>query len=172
MLKHILLCLVCLAVPSYSTEGDPTYSLVVESKHEFSSSLHEDKFSLQVTGSSIFDATVVFSIRSWMGKEIYSDTFTVDYMMERDPRDPKTPVDSLNILSHLRHFFDDENFSTPAIKDTTGYAEENMISQDTWLEIWPDKGSVGFWFQLGAEDGRAIAFSKKSRRVVQYYGCC
>ncbi len=172
MFRATFLVLLCVAAPSLIDAGGASYDLVIKRGHIFSSLANEDQFVLEVAGPTIFDAQILFRIVSWKGETIYADTFTVDQMMERGPDDPRTSTDSAHIVMAFSKFFEDENFTSPAIDDTTGYSNDNMISKDIWLEIWQDKSSVGFWFLLGAEDGRAIVFSKIQGRAIQYYGCC
>jgi hypothetical protein len=148
------------------------YSDVFEAKHAFSDQEHADTFSLSVSGANLFDADVTFQIITWRGEEIYSEKFSVNHLMERDARDPRTSKDSLHILNTLQHFFDNEKFSSPAIPDTSRYAEANLIPREQWIEIWRDATTIGFSFLLGAEDGRSISFSKTVKKVVQYWACC
>jgi hypothetical protein len=143
-----------------------------EKRHVFSSTTREDKFRLQVHGRNIFDSFVTFQIVSWQGKQIYSHRFSMDELMERGPRDRRESKDSLNIIHKLDHFFDDDGFSNPAMKDTLQDNEGNLLSRDEWFEIWKDKTAIGFFYLLGAEDGRGIAYSKKKKKAVQFYACC
>jgi hypothetical protein len=127
---------------------------------------------LQISGGNLFDANVAFRIVTSDGVEIYSLDFSIDRMMERGPEDRRTIQDSLNILRALDHFFDEGNFTSPAIEDTTDFARANFISQDQWLPFWLDKTSIGFYFQLGAEEVLGIGYSRSKRKAVQFFACC
>ena len=78
--------------------------------------------------------------------------------------------DSISIMFMLNHFFDEDRFRNPAIKDTVDSG--NMLPRKDWWDIWQDRGAIGFFYQVGAEGGHGIAFSKKKNRVVLFFACC
>jgi hypothetical protein len=46
------------------------------------------------------------------------------------------------------------------------------INIAAWNDIKSNKESVGFYYLLGKEDGRWIAYSKRLNKVMLYYNCC
>lgn len=170
--RFVCLALSALALSSQMS-GQASKTLIrFAAQHAFSSQTNVDTFSLEVRGANLFDSFVQFRIVSWQGNVIYNQRFSMDDLMERGPRDRRSPEDSLVIIDALNHFHDEVHFSNPAMMDTLESNSGNLLPRDKWLEIWEDKTAIGFSYQLGAEDGRVIAYSKKSNRVVLFYRCC
>jgi hypothetical protein len=147
-----------------------------QKKHVFSSQKKKDTFSLSVTGKNIFDSFVTFRITSWQGKVIYEHRFSMGDFKEFGPSETdkayrRDSDDSIRILRSLDHFFDEESFTNPAIKDTMDM-DANMEPREIWLPVWQDKTAIGFHYLLGAEDGRSIVYSKKKNMVITYFTCC
>jgi hypothetical protein len=168
---------VCLALSTFALSsqmsGQVSNTLIrLATEHGFSSHTNVDTFSLEVRGANLFESFVQFRIVSWQGDEIYKHRFSMDQLMERGPRDRRSPEDSLVIIDALNHFLDEVHFSNPAMMDSLESNSGNLLPRDKWIEIWEDKTAIGFSYQLGAEDGRGIAYSKKSKRVVLFYKCC
>ena len=147
-----------------------------EIKHEFSSVSSPDLFKLIVRGKNIFDAVVTFQILNANGKKIYDEHFTVGELMEfgsaeTDKAYKRSKEDSVFIIGVLSQFFDERNFLRPAIKDSSEM-KDNYSSFEDWNIIWQEKTPIGFSYQLGAEDGRCIAYSLKKKKVILYFTCC
>jgi hypothetical protein len=145
-------------------------------EHFFSSQKQKDIFSLTVMGKNIFDSFVTFRITSSQGKIIYEDKFSMGDLMEfgsseTDKAYRRDSEDSLDIIYTLNHFFDEDMFSSPAIKDTTDM-NANMEPREVWWPVYKDKTTIGFFYQLGAEDGRSITYLKKEKKVITYFTCC
>jgi hypothetical protein len=144
--------------------------------HVFSSHSHEDQFELTVRGDNFFDSEVTFRIISWQHKEIYRHQFSMGELMEFGPIETdkayrRDKDDSIMIRYQLSHFFDDDRFDSPAIRDTADM-QPNLLPREDWWEIYEDQTSVGFYYQLGAEDGRGIAWSIHQKKVIHFYACC
>ena len=75
------------------------------------------------------------------------------------------------IKSRVLEFFDEKNFKTPAIKSDEVF-DEDYSDKDIWESIKNDKHAIGFYFLIGEEDGRSIAYSKRLKKVVLYFNCC
>jgi len=176
-MRNIVLCSFLLCILSaglYPQKATVLYSQKI--KHIFSSQKKADAFSISAYGQNIFDSYVAFRIVRWDGKEIYKHRFSMGDLMEYGPpetdkayrRDSK---DSSSIIRHLSHFFDEDQFHNPAIADTIDM-RGNMLPRDKWWNIWKDKTAIGFFYELGAEDMHGIVFSKRHKKVIQYYACC
>lgn len=88
--------------------------------------------------------------------------------------DPKTIADATRtayIKKRLQHFFNEENFRKPAIKATQRYEEQNT-SRELFDELKGNLSAWSFFYLLGKEDGRYIAWSEKFKRVMMFYNCC
>ena len=148
----------------------------VQQKHKFSSQQKEDTFSLTVNGKNIFDSYITFHITSWQGKVIYTDRFSVGDLMEfgsleTDKAYLRNSNDSIAIINSLNHFFDEEKFINPAIKDTADM-NGNLEPREVWWPVWKDRSAIGFHYLLGAENGRTITYLKKKEKVITYFTCC
>ena len=75
------------------------------------------------------------------------------------------------IRKRMQHFFDDENFLIPAIKAAEEF-ESQYSEKAYWESIKNDPKAIGFYYLIGEEDGRSIAYSKELKKVVMYFNCC
>jgi hypothetical protein len=153
-------------------------SYTYETKHEFSTPGKTDVFRITLTGNKISEADVVFRIISAAGKEIYNVKFKgrdlIGYGLVEKWGNGVKPTDKefeAYILKRLKEFFQEKNFSKPAIAAGARY-DMAYSDKKIWDEIKADKTSVGFHYLIGSEDGRWIAFSKKQNKVVMYMNCC
>ena len=72
---------------------------------------------------------------------------------------------------NLMRIFNEDNFKKPAI-DTEDRLDSEYSDPGNWEAIKADRAAIGFYFLLGEEDGRSIAWSKKLGKVVLYFSCC
>lgn len=143
-----------------------------ETLHYFSSTTDEDSFKIIVTGQSIKDGQFKFQITSKDGQvildESYETTMLLDYGLKANPTDNEIEE---YIKTRIDKFFNGDNFNQPAIVANDKF-DEDYTKREIWDDIISDQTSVGFYYLIGEEDGRHIAFSKKLRKVVLYYNCC
>ena len=177
-IRHILLVTGISVISIGQSQIDNTSKqiIVVEKKHEFSSESTQDIFRLTVNGKNIFDAVVTFQILKANGQEIYNVCFTTGDLMEfgspeTDKGYKRSKEDSISIIAVLNQFFDERNFTKPAVQDTSEM-KDNYSSFENWNLIREDSTTTGFIYQLGAEGGRKIAYSKKKNKVILYFTCC
>jgi hypothetical protein len=171
-MRHFMIYLFALSLTTsgvVAQKSVPLYSL--EKKHSFSSVSKEDIFKLTVVGKNIFDSFVTFQITDWSGRIIFQDRFSMNDLCERGDSDSRDKEAEQSIYDQLSYFFDEERFNNPAIKDTVEM-QSNSFPREVWFDIWQDRSAIGFNYQLGAEDGRGIVYSKKKKKVIQYYACC
>jgi hypothetical protein len=148
----------------------------VQMEHAFSSPLVNDKFELTLWGENIFDGIITFKISDSNKNYLYFEQFTVGELMEFGP--PETDLayerssdDSTFIILMMKQFFDERNFWYPAIADSS-QMKDNYSDFETWNIIWQENAPIGFHYLLGAEDGRAIAYSIRQKKVIVYFTCC
>ena len=148
----------------------------VEKKHAFSRPDKTDTFVITLTGKEINKADVNFKIVSYNGKTIYNQNFKSDFLIGFGP-DPKNvkPLTQKQqsdfIIKRINEFFADTNFKKPAIINGTTL-DPNYSDPKIWNTIKADKTAIGFHYLLGKEDGRYIAYDKKTNKVVMYMNCC
>ena len=75
------------------------------------------------------------------------------------------------IKDKLDKFFNEDNFHQPAIAANDSF-DEDYTKKEIWDDIISDRTAIGFYYLIGEEDGRHIAYSKKLGKVVLYYNCC
>jgi hypothetical protein len=137
-------------------------------KHAFSNSNQPDIFTLSLTGKSILKGTVTFKIFTSTNKEIYKEVFPSTDLLG-DMQDVLTNNQKIDtIKNRVKHFFDNENFYKPAIEANAQY-DEDETDKETWVDIKGDRTAVGFLYSHGYESSFGIAYSKKKKKVVQYF---
>jgi hypothetical protein len=143
-------------------------SLVNTVKHAFSNPARPDVFKLTLTGTSVLKGKVTFQIISFDNKEIHKETFPATdlYGDLEEVLKPKQQTDT--ITSRFKHFFDKNSFHTPAISPQERY-EYDVADKITWTGIKTDKAAIGFIYSHGYESSYGIAWSKKQKKVVQYF---
>lgn len=150
-------------------------SLIIENKtsHIFSNPEKKDEFCVQIKGKSLLKGKVIFTITNSEGIEIYKEEFPSTYLIGYGlvGTNATTKDEEDFIKKRILEFFLNENFHTPAIKNEESY-DEDYSNKEIWDEIKADQSAVGFYFLIGEEDGRRIAFSKKTKKVVLYFNCC
>jgi hypothetical protein len=154
---------------------EKTYLIENTIKHAFSDPTKKDEFRISIKGKSLLKGKVLFTITSWDGKKILSEEFDANYLLGYDFTgniNSKKETDAF-IEKRIASFFANDKFSVPAIADDVVFEDQSYyIDKETWEEVKANKQSIGFYYLLGKEDGRHIAFSKKQGKVVMYYNCC
>lgn len=152
-----------------------TDSILIEQRasHEFSQIGKKDKFYICIRGASITKGQVLFTITSYDGKEILRKEFPSCYLMNYgfigDLESGKER--EIYMINRIREFFKEENFYAPAIKEDEAF-NKDFSDKEIWTEIKSDSTAIGFYYLVGEEDGRKIAFSKKKNKIVMYFNCC
>lgn len=150
---------------------------LIENKvlHTFSDPSKKDEFRIVITGKSLLKGKVLFTITSSEGKNLLREEFDANYLLGYDftgDMDSQKETDAF-IKKRIREFFSQDRFSVPAIEEDIVFEDQSYyIDKETWEEIKANKQAVGFYYLLGSEDGRHIAFSKKKGKVVMFYNCC
>lgn len=153
----------------------PKDSIWIENRvmHAFSDIDSKDEFYVCIKGESIFEGKVIFKIAKSDGTELLNEEFLsiflVGYEFEGDHNSEKEQEEFM--IRRIKEFFDEKNFFYPAIHPDETF-DEDYSDKDIWDEIEADKRVVGFYYLIGEEDGRKIAFSKKKGKAVIYFNCC
>ncbi|WKZ58819.1 MAG: hypothetical protein QY309_13180 [Cyclobacteriaceae bacterium] len=143
-----------------------------ETLHYFSSTTDKDSFKIVVTGQSLKNGQFRFQVITKDGQvilnESYETTMLLDYGLKANSTDSEIED---YIKTRIDKFFNADNFHQPAISKTDTF-DEDYGDKEIWDDIISDQTSIGFYYLIGEEDGRQIAFSKKKGKVVLYYNCC
>jgi hypothetical protein len=143
-----------------------------EALRNFSSTINKDSFSITVTGQSIKDGQFRLQIIANDGLTILDESFETTMLLDYGLKDNSTDAEKEQyIKERIDNFFKDENFHQPAISSDDTF-DEDYGKREVWDDIIADQTSVGFYYLIGKEDGRHIAYSKKLGKVVLYYNCC
>lgn len=160
-----------------TAQATATSDLLIENKvfHAFSSPSKKDEFHIIITGKSLLKGKVVFTITNSAGKNLLREEFDANYLLGYDFTgniNSQKETDAF-IQKRIKEFFSEEKFSVPAIEDDTIFEDQSYyIDKETWEEVKSNKEAIGFYYLLGKEDGRHIAFSNKKGKVVMVYNCC
>jgi|WetSurMetagenome_2_1015567.scaffolds.fasta_scaffold630251_1 hypothetical protein len=171
MLRTRFIVLLLLVLPSAAPAQSTKIWFQASKTHVFSNPSTPDTFVVTAAGMTIYDSFVTIRIITATGLEIFRNRCSMNEFRERGPEDGRTVEDSLSLLFSLDYILSDANFHTPALSDTIDM-QSNFISRDVWEEFYGLKDAVGFYFQIGAEDIRGIAYSKRRKCVIQYFACC
>ncbi|MEQ9166646.1 MAG: hypothetical protein RLO12_10340 [Fulvivirga sp.] len=140
----------------------------------FSNTSTKDKFTISISGTSITEGTMKFIISTFDGLTIHLEehpsTYLIGYgLVSSTPPTPKEEEEY--IRKRVNDFFNDDNFSSPAIEENEHF-EIDYSNEEDWNDIISDQTAVGFYYLIGEESGCQIAYSKKRRKIVTYYCCC
>ena len=141
--------------------------------HAFSEKNQKDTFRLTVTGASILTGKICFEIISYKSKKIYTQTFDAASLLNYDiaPTAPDREKQQF-IKQRIKDFFNEDNFMNPAIKSEDTFDTDYSSGRKEWEAIKADRSAIGFYYLVGEEDGRSIAWSKTLKKVVLYFNCC
>ncbi len=141
----------------------------------FSNNNAEDTFSLTMVGNKINAAQISFTITNNKGEILYKENFPSEALLDYgllEVSEKPTEKDKENyLLKRMDTFFEPKDFSTPAIKPNADY-EPQYSDRIIWNTLKQDTTAVGFDYLLYEESGRSIAYSKKLKKVVEYFSCC
>jgi hypothetical protein len=142
-------------------------------KHAFSDPARLDSFVVTVTGDSLLEANVRLEIFDYAGRSIYLDTFSSGYLLGYGVDYNNTQAEKEDyIRKRVEGFFDTDSFIFPAIASTDPLDGEHTENKKFWTELKANPQAIGFYYLLGKEDGRYIAYSKSLRKALLYYNCC
>jgi hypothetical protein len=163
--------------PKESSSATKRSDFLIENKvlHAFSDPSKKDEFRIAISGKSLLKGKVLFTITNSEGKNLLREEFDANYLLGYDFTgniNSKKETDAF-IQKRIREFFSEDRFSTPAIEEDEVFEDQSYyIDKETWEEVKANKQAIGFYYLLGAEDGRHIAFSSKKGKVVMVYNCC
>ncbi len=144
-------------------------------KFHFSDSTTEDVFKLEADGFDPLQSNITFTISNSKGELLYSESFKSDQLIDDKifdiTQNPTVEDKKKYAVRKMKTFFESNSFSLPAIPDEDEFTDE-YSDRAIWDDIKSDKSAVGFYYLLGAINGKSIAYSKKQKKVVVYFTCC
>jgi len=136
--------------------------------HTFSDPVKPDKFILVITGRSLLKGKVTLQIINFSGMEIFKKTCSTEDLLG-DMGDVLTSHQKTDtIKSRVLHFFDEHNFTKPAIAPTEKF-DKDQTDIKTWKDIQSDRTAIGFIYSMYYESTFGIAWSKKNHKVVEFF---
>ncbi|WP_306352040.1 hypothetical protein [Flavobacterium sp. '19STA2R22 D10 B1'] len=151
-------------------EIDQTVLLSNITKHKFSNPTVEDEFKLTITGKSILEGEMNFTITDAKGVQIFTNTLSSDYLIGFGSNDGGSMTNEEQvayITKRVQDFFNEENFVKPVITKETKL-EGASVNKLTWEEFKSEPKLIGFTYLLGKEDRRNIIFSRNREVVLNY----
>lgn len=143
-----------------------------QTTHVFSDTAAPDTFKITLRGDSLLTSKATLEIISSNGEVLYKNEFAADFLFDYNLQANATAQEKEEFIrDRVKNFFNAENFIKPAIKPEHRL-DPNYSNKAVWDEIKADTSAVGFHYQLGKEDGRWLAYSKKQNKVVLYLNCC
>lgn len=150
-------------------------SILVENRiqHEFSSSTHKDEFHLYIKGPSIQNGTAVLEIKDYQGNTLFREEYIsgclVDYGFDVNDTVPSHRDDY--IKNRVADFFNEKNFHRISdLSDDTFKA--NLITDEIVADIRLEKNMFSFFYNIFEGDGRGYIYSRKLKKIIQFYACC
>lgn len=150
-------------------------SILIEQRaiHNFSNADKKDEFYVCIKGKSIVEGKVIFTIinhdKITILREEFPSYLLMNYGFEGDLKSEKDREKYMRY--RINEFFEEKNFKYPAIKQDEIF-DEDYSDKEIWNDIQSDGTAIGFFYLIGEEDGRTIAYSKKTKKVVMYFNCC
>ncbi|MCU7513912.1 MAG: hypothetical protein HF300_15220 [Ignavibacteria bacterium] len=172
LLFTIILMTALLESVNAQTKQDSSILYTATKMHIFSSEKYEDLFQITLNGKDTLNGVITFQIITKNSKIIYKEKFPsidlIGYGLVADNVNKITHKDSCDyILERMNKFFIDENFFSPAVDKGEAFDPEES-DKKIWNDIASDTTAIGFYYLVGEENNRQIAFSKKTAKVVVY----
>jgi hypothetical protein len=168
--KIFLICIIALLCAQSILCNDKLLH-EIKTFHNFSSRIEKDTFILKLTGQNIIDGMITFEIVQSSSKIIYKSEFKAVELIGYDYSEEKRFSKKEYILKRMNEFFNETNFTYPAISKNEKY-DSDYSDKKNWEEIKADSSAIGFTFLLGEENSKSIAYSKKIKKVIEYFHCC
>jgi hypothetical protein len=178
MKKNLTKILIALIVPITISgwEFQPVQEPLLENViyRTFSNPSTKDKFSISISGTSIVDGTMKFTISTSEGVTIHLEEYPSNYLIGYglgSTTPPTLKEEEDYIKKRVAEFFNDDNFSSPAI-GANDEIDTDYSNEEDWNDIRSDQTAVGFYYLIAEEAGCQIAYSKKNQKTIKYFCCC
>lgn len=172
----IIIILVMVVISSISInpqiKNDKNIIYRVEKKHKFISNEDAVSFKITLSGKDTLSGVIKFEVTTHNNNSIYNDEFPaidlIGYGLTEDNEHKFMHKDScIYIIERMNNFFSEENFLTPAIHKGETFVPD-FSEEKIWNDIASDSTAIGFYYLVGEENNKQIAYSKKKAKVVVY----
>jgi hypothetical protein len=139
--------------------------------HEFSDNVKKDSFNIYIKGKTLLGGHVKFEIKNTAGQILLNESFKAIFLLGDGVNPDLSDKEKEDFIKkRINEFFNEIRFFQPAITDQD--FNEDFSDKEIWSDIKSDKTAIGFYYLIGEEDGRQIAYSKKLGKIVMYFNCC
>jgi len=154
-------------------ESDTATDLEKTTTFAFSDTSKLDTFKVALIGSESKDMTLLFTIKSFAGKEIYRQEIKANELLKNylATAEMKKESDKIKFLQEeIAYFFDEKHFLEPAV--TAEEQADKNVPDKVFYEELKKSGLNGFDYRLSKDSNVYIAWSAKEQKVKAYYKCC
>ncbi len=139
----------------------------------FSDTVQLDTFKIALKGEKAKDMSLLFTITSYKGVQIYKQEIKADellksYLASAELKKEEEKVKFLN--DEINYFFDEQHFLIPAVTEQE-QPDNNVPDKEFYNELKKNMLN-GFDYRLGKDTKIYIAWSVKEQKVKVYYKCC
>ena len=139
----------------------------------FSNKVKLDTFTVAIVGNHTKDMQLLFTIKSFEGKEIYRQEIKTSELLKNylATADMTKESDKIKFLKEeISYFFEDHHFLEPAV--TADEQHDRIVPDQAFYHELKQNGLNGFDYRLGKDQNVYIAWSEKEKKVKVYYKCC
>lgn len=173
VLSIIGLLFACNPSNSEKASSNNTNELEKTATFAFSDTKKLDTFKVQLIGKNTKDMSLLFTIRSFEGNEIYRQEIKATELLKNylASADIKKESDKVKFLKEeIAYFFEEHHFLEPAIMPDE--QPDKNVPDKTFYNELKKSGLNGFDYRLGKDKNLYIAWSAKEQKVKVYYQCC
>ena len=139
----------------------------------FSDPENFDYFIIKLTGKDVlnsqFEFLIINSIQDTLFYEKGESEVLIGYGLIGNEKSVDSSV--AYITNRVNTFLDEKNFRSPAIRLDESY-DSDYSDSIAWHSVKQNEHSVSFYFIIGEENMRWIAFSVRLNKVVVIHSCC
>lgn len=139
----------------------------------FSDTIKLDTFKVALVGNNSKDMQLLFTIKSFEGKEIYKQEIKTTELLKNyiATADMKKESEKMKFLKEeIAYFFEEHHFLEPAV--TADEQPDKNVPDRAFYEELKKSGLNGFDYRLGKDHNVYIAWSAQEQKVKVYYKCC
>lgn len=158
---------------SNSDKGGSIDELEKTTTFAFSDTSKLDTFKVVLVGNGSKDMQLLFTIKSFNGKEIYRQEIKTSELLKNyiATADLKKESDKMKFLKEeIAYFFEEHHFLEPAV--TADEQPDKNVPDKAFYDELKQNGLNGFDYRLGKDHNVYIAWSTKEQKVKAYYKCC
>jgi len=146
----------------------------VSRRHVFSGPASPDVFRLVLRGKDVLSGEITFTITDAAGRVIFREVFSAAdleaSMVNEMQKTTVTPAErEAYVRRRMDEFFSEKNFRQPALLPKDAY-QTGGADRATWDDLRHRSDAVAFLYLVGKEDRHRIAYSPRTKQVVQLPG--